>query len=569
MKKANPLFFIIAASLFFIYSCNSGNNNNSNAIASDSASVASGEAAFTQNCSGCHNFTQDGIGPQLAGITEKVPATWISTFIHDPKKTIDGGDERAKMLFDKYHTVMPAFSNLGDDTLNDIIAYMNTIKVPQGKPDYDTVYIKDPIVRKIPMSDLVVNLEEVTQIPFSSDNQPRTRIAKLDVEPGTDNIFVLDLRGMLYRLKNSKPELYFDIKQQRKNFIDKPGLATGLGSFAFHPGFLQNGLFYTSHCEPKGTAKADFAYPDSIPVELQWVVTEWKTDPSAFPFKGEGRELFRINMVTGIHGMQELTFNPLSKPGNKHYGLLYIGIGDGGCVENGFPPLAHDPSKPWGTIFRIDPGGKNSANGKYGIPADNPFVKDKDKLKEIYAYGFRNPHRITWTRDGRMLASNIGQANIESLNMILPGRDYGWPIREGTFLINTYGNINKAHELPADDNTFKIMYPVAEYDHDEGKAISGGYEYTGSKVKDLKGKYIFGDINNGRLFYVETKELKPGSQAEIKEMRASVNGKISKLSELSGNERVDLRLGRDNKGEIYVLTKPDGKIYRITGILKQ
>lgn len=568
MKKAKLLFLIFFSCHYFFYSCNSGNANN-NAIASDSTTIAKGEEAFTKNCSGCHNFTQDGIGPQLAGLTERVPATWISTFIHDPKKTIDGGDERAKMLYDKYHTVMPSFANLGDDTLNNIIAYVNSIKELQGKPDYDSIYIKDPIVKKIAMSDIVVNLEEVTQIPFSSDNQPRTRIAKMAVEPGTGNMFVLDLRGKLYRLNQGKPELYLDMRQLKDKFIDQPGLATGLGSFAFHPDFLKNGLLYTSHCEPKGTAKADFAYADSIPVELQWVVTEWKTDPAAFPFKGEGREVFRINFVTGIHGMQELTFNPLAKPGNKDYGLLYIGLGDGGCVENGYPPLAHDPTKPWGSIFRIDPKGNNSANKKYGIPADNPFMKDQSKLKEIYAYGFRNPHRITWLQDGRMIASNIGQANIESVNMILPGHDYGWPIREGTFLIHPDGNINKSHELPADDKTFNVTYPVAEYDHDEGKAISGGYEYTGGSISQLKGKYVFGDINNGRLFFVETKQLKPGSQAEIKEMRASMNGKIIKISELCGNERVDLRLGRDNKGEIYVFTKPDGKIYRITGASKQ
>jgi cytochrome c1 len=69
----------------------------------------------------------------LQDLTEKVTAKWISDFIHDPKKTIDGGDERAKMLFDKYHTVMPSFAALGDEKLNDIIAFMNTVKVFSGK----------------------------------------------------------------------------------------------------------------------------------------------------------------------------------------------------------------------------------------------------------------------------------------------------------------------------------------------------------------------------------------------------------------------------------------------------
>ncbi|HUQ67340.1 MAG TPA: PQQ-dependent sugar dehydrogenase [Flavitalea sp.] len=555
-------FFIL--SIFVVHSCGSGNDKT--IIASDSASIIRGEAAFTQNCSGCHNFIQDGIGPQLAGLTSKVQPQWISNFIQDPKKIIDAGDERAKMLFDKYHTVMPSFASLGNDKLNDIIAYMNTVKVSPGKPDYDSVYLTDPISKKIEMSDLVLNIEEVVQMPFTSDKEPKTRLAKIDVMPGDDHLFILDLRGKLYMLRDGKPALYLNMKDFRKNFIDQPGLATGFGSFAFHPGFQKNGLLYTSHTEPKGSAKADFNYADSIPVELQWVLTEWKTDPAAFPFKGEGRELFRINMVTGIHGMQELTFHQQAKPGDKDYGLLYVGIGDGGCVENNYPFLAHDPLKPWGSIFRIDPKGNNSTNKKYGIPSGNPFVKDSNKLKEIYAYGFRNPHRITWTHDGKILGSHIGQANIESVNLILPGHDYGWPIREGNFLIHPDGNINKPHPLPADDNTFNVTYPVAEYDHDEGKAISGGYEYTGSAVKDLTGKYIFGDINNGRLFYVDVKDLKTGSLATIREVQVALSGRLTSMKQLCGSERVDLRLGKDAKGEIYVFTKPDGKIYRISGV---
>ena len=80
--------------------------------------------------------------------------------------------------------------------------------------------------------------------------------------------------------------------------------------------------------------------------------------------------------------------------------------------------------------------GRNSANGQYGIPQNNPFAQNQNTkaLGEIYAYGFRNPHRITWTKSGEMLACNIGHGNIESVNLIMPGHDYGWPIREGTFL---------------------------------------------------------------------------------------------------------------------------------------
>ncbi len=128
------------------------------------------------------------------------------------------------------------------------------------------------------------------------------------------------------------------------------------------------------------------------------MLTEWKADnPFAPVFSGTGRELFRVNMVAVNHGIQEITFNPLATPGDEDYGLLYIGVGDGGSVENGYPFLAHSPQKIWGTILRINPAGRNSANGRYGIPPQNPFVKNHNTaiLGEIYAYGFRNPHRIS------------------------------------------------------------------------------------------------------------------------------------------------------------------------------
>ncbi len=307
----------------------------------------------------------------------------------------------------------------------------------------------------------------------------------MDHQPGNPAPFVLDLRGKLYKLENNRPAVYMDMAKLRSSFINKPGLATGFGSFAFHPDFYKNGLLYTTHTEPAGTAKADFTYPDSIKVTLQWVVTEWKTDqPKAFPFSGKGRELFRVDMVQGIHGLQEIAFNPLSKKGDKDYGMLYIGIGDGGSVEKGYPFLIHSTEKIWGSILRIDPAGRNGSNGKYGIPSDNPFVKNENvkTLKEIYAYGFRNPHRISWSQSGQMLACNIGLTNIESLYIIKPGNDCGWPVREGGFLLNPYGNLDMVHSLPPGDSTSHFTYPVAQYDHDEGKAISGGFEYQGKDV---------------------------------------------------------------------------------------
>ena len=556
------------ALLFYLSSCNSGTLSNNNSIAIDSATIAAGETSFNRNCSGCHNFRQDDIGPRLSGITTKVSVPWIENFIKDPQQIISSGDAHAQELYKKYKVVMPSFSTLSEDEVKSIVAFLHSHKEVHAQKEKEIGNaLSNPIPETIKPSNLVADLQLITQVPASSDSGklPLARITKLGYQPN-GNLFLLDLRGKLYHLENNKPVVYMDMAKLKPKFINQPGLATGFGSFAFHPDFEKNHLLYTTHTESPGSGKADFTYDDSINVMLQWVITEWKVDdPNAAPFSGTGHELLRINMVTGIHGVQEITFNPLAKAGDEDYGLLYIGIGDGGAVEEGYPFLVHSKEKIWGTVIRIDPAGRNSANKQYGIPAHNPFINDTNNktLKEIYAYGFRNPHRITWNKSGEMFVSNVGHGNIESLDMIIAGHDYGWPIREGSFVVNPYGDLNKVYPLPSNDSIYKITYPVAEYDHDEGKAICGGYEYWGNTIPELKGKFLFGDIPTGRLFYIEVADIKLEKQAPIHEWKIALNGSVKTLKELCGNDRVDLHLGRDAKGELYILTKADGKLYKL------
>jgi mono/diheme cytochrome c family protein len=565
MKK--QILTIVPASLLILYnsSCNLSTSSN-NSIATDSAAIAAGEKSFNINCSGCHNFRQDAIGPQLSGLTNEIPAEWIENFIKDPQQLINSKDGHAVQLHEKYKTTMPSFSYLKEDEIKNIIAFIHSHKENrrQEASDNDDA-ISNPIPEPIKLSDLVVQLQLVTQFPASSDNSkaPLARITELKIQPGTNDLFVVDLRGKLYTLRNNKPVAYMDMAKLKSKFINEPGLATGFGSFAFHPDFPQNGLLYTTHSEATGSGKADFGYVDSIKVAMQWVLTEWKVnDLKSETFSGRARELLRVNFVSGIHGVQEIAFNPLSKKGDEDYGLLYIGVGDGGSVENGYQFLAHDKGKIWGTILRIDPSGRNSMNRQYGIPETNPFVKDKNALPEIYAYGFRNPHRFAWNRKDEMLAFNVGHANIESIDVIKPGHDYGWPIREGNFLVNPYGDLKRIYSLPANDTVYKVTYPVAEYDHDEGKAISGGYEYLGA-ISALKGKFLFGDIPTGRLFYIDTADIKQGRFATIREWKVSINGETRTLRQLCGNDRVDLHFGRDAKGELYIMTKADGKVFKL------
>ena len=565
MRKRGFIAPLIPA-ILLLTACNPSKSDTAN-IPADSATIAKGQLIFSQNCSACHDFRQDGIGPQLGGLTEKVSAEWIKDFIKNPEGLVESGDARSKMLLARYKTMMPSFAHYSDQELEELVAYLHTQKAPvnTSSATAGVEELADPIPVPIQASDLVVEVEFVSQIPASASKGMKTRITKLDFIPGSRRLFILDLRGKLYELKDNSPRVYLDMARLKSEFIDKPGLATGFGSFAFHPEFLKNGLLYTGHTEPAGTSKADFHYADSIPVALQWVVSEWKTgSPAETTFSGKSRELFRIDMVTGMHGVQELTFNPNARPGDQDYGLLYIGFGDGACVQSGYPFLVQSVEEPWGSIFRIDPRGDNSANKKYGIPASNPFVNHENEraLGEIYAFGFRNPHRITWTKAGQMLATNIGQAQIESVNLILPGHNYGWPIREGTFLVDPLGDITKVYPLHPDDANYNITYPAAQYDHDEGAAISGGFEYTGAAVPQLLGKYLFADMNNGRLYYLDLADVRHAHITTIREWKITLHGEPTTTAELCGSKRVDLRFGRDADGEVYFFSKQDGRVFK-------
>ncbi|WP_460945090.1 PQQ-dependent sugar dehydrogenase [Spirosoma daeguense] len=522
-----------------------------------------GEKLFSLHCATCHSFKQDGIGPQLSGLKGVVDAQYLTAFIKSPKKMIDAKHPRALEKSKKFGNIMPDFPQLKPGEMQELVAYI--LKTPAAKKSavLQKEGIINPIPVPIPLANINLNLKKVLQFPATNNIRPFTRINKMGFHPITKESLVADSQGKIYILNaQNQPDVFFDVKQHFPKFTNVPGLATGLGSYAFHPDFAQNGLFYTTHTEPPGQIKADFAYADSIPVKLQWIINEWTIDnKSGRSVTGKPREILRVNVVTQIHGMQEIAFNPYAKSGDEDYGLLYIGIGDGGAVEEEYRFIARDKNSVWGKILRIDPTGRDSKNGQYGIPKTNPFV-GQNELSEVYASGFRNPNRISWMQDGKVLATNIGQRNIESLYLLKPGKNYGWPEREGTFSIEPKTTVNAVFPLPADDAGY--TYPVAQYDHDEGNAIMGGFEYTGTQLPMLKGKYIFGEIVRGRVFFVNLSDLREGSQAIIYEFPLLLDGKPTTLKDLCQVGKIDLRFGQDAQGELYIITRSDGMMYKIT-----
>ena len=173
-----------------------------------------------------------------------------------------------------------------------------------------------------------------------------------------------------------------------------------------------------------------------------------------------------------------------------------------------------------------------------------------------------------------MYICDIGQTQIEEVNIGQAGANYGWRVREGTFW-TAFGiggvRPNPVYPKPVDEQPF--TYPVAQFDHDEGNAISSGFVYRGSSIPELSGKFVFTDMVTGRVFYIDTKNLVPGEPAEIRELRIEFFGQERNVADALGfpntysrGNRAGLRLGIDSQGELYFLTKGDGRVRKIVPI---
>jgi hypothetical protein len=476
--------------------------------------------------------------------------------------------------------------------------------------------ISDPIPGAIEKQGLRVEIRELARLPDSRGLHP----ADEDVAPNAwarvsfvrdlpdGRRFANDSRGLLYELDDdNQPSLYLDLAAVFPN-SNYRGLESGFIGFEFHPEFAQNGLLYSVHGEiAEGSSAAlDFIPPGFSPEDVTYhnVIIEWHSvNPEAAVFEGTRRELFRAGHVVEnfFHPFGYLGFNPTSEPGDPDYGLLYTSGSDLG-FSNGGGPNGADSSQLQrldtvvGAILRIDPrspseSGGTKGLGDYTIPPNNPFAADDDPntLGEIYAHGFRNVHRMSWDlSDGTLFASDIGNSNIEEINIVREGGNYGWFQREGFYDngVDIPGSdMEQVHSLPVDildgrtEDGFE--YPVAVYDHDEGVAVTAGFAYRGS-VPELTGKFVFGDIREGRLFAADVAEMKaaddgvPGTVAPIEEIQLYVrdaegNSRDVTLWELVEEsmgatiQRADLHISESRDGELFITSRQDGIIRTLVG----
>ena len=405
--------------------------------------------------------------------------------------------------------------------------------------------------------------------------------------PNDPRLFVVEQNGQLRIIENGalQPTISLNLATTGPGLGPfNPAVANderGFLGLAFHPNFHATPTtpgyqtLYTYSSAPIATPT--YVAPNGATQNYQLTINEWKmsaADPNVVD-PASRREIMSFGKNAGNHNGGTITFGP--------DGYMYLALGDGGNANDvgasHIEPYgnAQNFTTPLGKMIRIDPLHPSltpnvnpaSTNGQYRIPADNPVMDASQTVPEIYAAGLRNPYRFAFDRGGTndLILADVGQNNIEEIDRIVKGGNYGWATKEGTFLFNRVagpggdpaaGTIGPhspgtpANAPPGQTFIDPILGTEGylQYDHDDGISITGGFVYRGDDIPELFGKYVFGDLAlrnlpprvDGRLFYADLEDgtihefLLPQFAAGVLPDGLTVHG-----------------FGQDNEGELYAL----------------
>lgn len=321
----------------------------------------------------------------------------------------------------------------------------------------------------------------------------------------SNKIYVAE-KGGLIKVFDNEPST-----SEAETFLDLGNISTtseqGLLGFAFHQNFETNGHFYVYY-----TPNSSVAFVSRFTVS--------QANPNIANVSSE-LVILEIPQPQTNHNGGQLAFGP--------DGYLYIAVGDGG---GGGDPDGNSQNRTnlLGNILRIDVD-NTQAGLNYAIPEDNPFANELDFRSEIYAYGLRNPWRMSFdSQTGKLWTGDVGQNKIEEIDIVELGGNYGWNLFEGTDCFS------------GDCNNSNLKDPIFEYTQDNGdRSITGGYVYRGVENASIQGKYIYGDFASGRIWALD----EDGSNNEL----------------LSESGLSIASFGTDADQELYICAF-DGSIYK-------
>ena len=484
--------------------------------------------------------------------------------------------------------------------------------LPVPRDDNQSIF-ENPVNAPIYTALKEVHIVKWAQIPnFKSPGTGRTSASRLvGVTSYGDSAYVTTSTAgaYIYRIPpDRKPILWADVqtavlRDTGRNVNCETAQHGGLRGVAFPPNHAKTGLFYVSYMEDRPKVRTKFRYlsrPEKErPIVADSVVVEFKYDFAAKTIvNGSYRAVIRIGLETKDHPIKQIAF--------QGYNLL-IGHGDGAQGSKPSPGGMNDDGL--GKIIRVDPRRLWSKNIKgflpYRIPKDNPWAKKppgggkRKYMPELYAVGFRNPHNICVSKRYGIFVADVGRDNVEEVNIVTPGGNYGWGEREGTF-VNKYdgGTITGIGALPKNDSLYGYTYPVVQIGHSQpvggqirwGLAIAGACPVeTPSELKHLYFYAHFGE--RGELWYSWVGAMKRAvtkgrpdqlTQANVfrvkkiwfyKDVGAtpvlvdSLVGVIRADLNRPKARRVDARFGRGPRGEILFTSKVSGAVYMFVNSL--
>ncbi len=469
-----------------------------------------------------------------------------------------------------------------------------------------------------------LQLRPYAVLPADTNN-----IISMTTRPGDRRLYVTTQEGVIYVIDedaggHTTRTLWFDVAQSLQTTTGRSLSGSnrqfGLQAVAFHPDFNRRdmpgyGKFYTSLLEELPSNPSDFFYLGNstrgLDVDGDSVLAEWTFDHDLDQVDADSyRVLFRVQMPFFDHPIKQAKFNPYAKPDDEDYGLLYVTHGDS-SPKPSIDDLPLRLGNALGKMIRIDP--LPLGDEPYRIPDTNPFVDgdDPEVLEELYAYGFRNPHTFSFNADDagvvHILVGDIGRNNIEEINLVIPGGNYGWPQREGTFVHRQLpdsdpeaGYITGLVDLvSSDDAVSDYIYPVAQYDHNaepsevsSGNAIASGFVIRNGSDPNLHNQLIFANFarRNGHVYHADFEEMLAAvtqlnptdpmrddpsalTQAVVHRLRLSLDHDnnpntapqgFDDFQDLLDENRSDVRFGRGLAGEMYISSKRNHTIYLVT-----
>ena len=317
-------------------------------------------------------------------------------------------------------------------------------------------------------------------------------------------IFVATREGIIFYIEkdSNSISLFIDIREK----IDQELTGErGLLGFTFDQNYIDNGYFYIYYIDFDGNS----------------VISRFKDTKNIESIFNTELKILQVDQPYSNHNGGSILIGP--------DGYLYIALGDGG--SGGDPFLnGQNGNTLLGSILRIDVS-RTSEDNRYQIPNDNPFIDNDNFKDEVWAYGLRNPWRMSFDmKTGKLFVGDVGQDNFEEINIIEKGGNYGWNIMEGNSCFN--------NEICNKEN---LIMPIIEYSHSEGCSVTGGYVYHG-RIESLKNKYIFSDFCSGNIWTIDLS-----------------NNEYEKERLLKGPFQIS-SLGQDENGEVYILSF-DGRIY--------